>query len=232
MRSLKVYGMGQLLQSRVAWTVAVAGVALFAVGWPLSWWFRDPTPGPDHPAVWATGFAAVVMWLVGTCFMLTLTPLEWVFGALTVRRYATQLIWAVGWLMLAVHVLIAFGIAHDWSHAEAVRHTERASGVGAGVWVNYLVLLVWGVDVIWFVGLPYRYAFRPTWMGWAVHGLLAFMAVNAAVVYATSPARWWAVGLFAWLGWDFVRWWRRRPDRLAFEMLRVDEADDPGERGA
>jgi hypothetical protein len=165
-------------------------------------------------------------WWVGASFLLQLTWLEWAFGVVTVRRHLAQLSWLLGWFLLVIHTGIAFGVGHDWSHAEAVRHTARASGVGAGIWINYLVLLAWGADAVLLAWSPLRYAFRPAWVGGLVHGFLAFVAFNAAVVYAQPSRRWFTLPLFLWLCLEFVGWLRRRADWKAAEMLREPPAGE------
>jgi hypothetical protein len=107
--------------------------------------------------------------------------------------------------MLLVHIAAAFHVAHGWSHAAAYEHTERTAGVGEGIFVNYLVGLVWGADAVWFAGNPVSYARRPRWIGWAVHGLLAFVTFNATVVYGTGLARWLGAFWFVLLGWYWVK---------------------------
>ena len=100
--------------------------------------------------------------------------------------------WAVGWLLMVVHVALAFQVRHGWSHAAAAEHVARrtAADVGVassgGLWLNYLFLLLWTADVCGW--LPARS--RPWWLGfwW-------FMALNAAVVFERGPTRW--IGLAA-----------------------------------
>jgi hypothetical protein len=106
--------------------------------------------------------------------------------------------------MFAVHAAAAFHLGHGWSHEAAVRHVE-ASGVGVGIWVNYLFALAWGIDAAWLAGWPGVYGRRPRWVGWALHGFLAFVTFSATVVYGDGAARWLGVGAFAVLGWCAAR---------------------------
>ena len=104
---------------------------------------------------------------------------------LTARASVARLVWTLGWLALVIHIAIAFGVAHGWSHAAAVEHVRRVGGFGGGIVVNYLFAAVWLADVIWWWVNRSSYANRPRWMGWAVHGFLAFVVVNATLVFGS-----------------------------------------------
>ena len=149
----------------------------------------------------------------------------------------------VGWLMLSVagagpskrrllftaglfgqlgHVFCAFHFIHRWSHAEAVLHTARLTervtgwGFGQGVWVNYAFTLTWlVVAAFWWS--------RGAEMGWhrgrlvALHGLFAFLFVNATVVF--GPWWWKLVGAGVLVGvgvaWRLRRIGAQAPPRTA-----------------
>lgn len=135
-------------------------------------------PGADlaHPAVRETAWLTVAAWAVSW-------PRAW--------RGTGAAAWAWGAAASAFHVAVAFHAGHSWSHAAAVRHTEAASGVGAGVYVNYAFVLTWAADAAWLALWPRGYRRRPRWVAWAVHGFLTFVVVNAAVVFAAD----WRIGL-------------------------------------
>ncbi|MBM3786009.1 MAG: hypothetical protein FJW30_16740 [Acidobacteria bacterium] len=86
-----------------------------------------------------------------------------------------------------IHVALAFTFVYGWSHAAALRETARQTrelfGVdsGAGIYLNYLMTLVWGADCIW------------NWRARAwrvfVHALLAFLFFNASVVVWVLKSR-------------------------------------------
>lgn len=147
-----------------------------ALGWRGAVALTDP-PGGDlaHPAIRETAWLAVAAWTLGW-------PRAW--------RGAGAAVWGWGALAAAFHVAVALHAGHAWSHAAAVRHTEAATGVGAGVWVNYAFVAVWLADAAWLAVSPARYQRRPRWAAWGVHGFLAFVVVNAAVVFAAD----WRVG--------------------------------------
>lgn len=113
--------------------------------------------------------------------------------------------WTAGCALFLAHALAAFHFHHHWSHAaayvETARQTQELFGVasGSGLWFNYVFTLVWLVDVIWWWRSPARYATRPRWLHAAVHGFMAFMFFNGAVVFASGPTRWFGMAAAVWL---------------------------------
>jgi hypothetical protein len=116
------------------------------------------------------------------------------------RRTHMRLWWTAGAIVLTAHVVLAYGLVHAWSHAaavaETIERTRRATGwdVPAGIWFNFVCLLVWLADVAWWWLSPTGYERRDRtapgrWWGWFVHAFLAFMMFNAAVVFVEGPVR-------------------------------------------
>src|SRR5258708_3456302 len=113
------------------------------------------------------------------------------------RRFVARLLWTVGFALFLLHVGLAFHLVHHWSHEAAYRETARRTAElfgaesGAGLYFNYLFILVWAVDLCcwWIVGLV-AYDRRPRWIGIAVYGFMAFMAFNATVVFEHRAVRW------------------------------------------
>lgn len=102
----------------------------------------------------------------------------------------TRWLWTLACLAYVIHVAVAFHFYHGWSHAHAVEHVRRRSGVGEGIWVSHLFTLCWCLDVLaWWV-LPAERATRPAWLGWTVHGFMTFVIFNGTVVYETGPVQW------------------------------------------
>jgi hypothetical protein len=169
----------------MAWGARVqfvgALVLTLALGWRGVIALTQP-PGNDltHPAFRETAWLAVAAWALAW-------PQAW--------RGTGALVWAWGASAAAFHVAVSMHAGHGWSHADAVRHTAEVSGVGAGVWVNYAFVAVWAADAVWLAVGPQSYRRRPRWVAWGVHGFLAFVVVNAAVIFATDwrAALTWAV---------------------------------------
>lgn len=150
--------------------------------WPLQ---LDP--------VRTSAVAASLGWAAGSAGLL-LAP----------RSLLARVGWAAGWVVAAAHVAIALHVAHGWSHAAAVAHAERTAGFGPGVFVNEAFLLIWGIDAGWRLLAPDRAAGRPRWVGWAVHGFLAFIVFNATVVYGSGGAK--VVGGVMFVGLAALAW--------------------------
>jgi hypothetical protein len=125
------------------------------------------------------------------------------------KRYkwdsAARLAWTVACAGLLAHVTCAFHFYHRWSHGAAYRDTARQTfevfglNWGGGLYVNYALVIVWVLDVIWWWlrGLE-AYRHRPWLLVAAWHGFLIFIIFNAAVTFKTGFLRW--VGLCVCLG--------------------------------
>jgi hypothetical protein len=122
-------------------------------------------------------------------------------------------LWTLGCLFAAAHFAAAFHFVHEWSHSRAVEQTRIESGFGAGVFFNYLYLAVWLADVLWWHLLPAHYATRRRLIDGILHGYLAFIALNASVVFETGAIRWIAAAACTALaahGWQSRRPFQRR----------------------
>lgn len=125
---------------------------------------------------------------------------------------STWLIWTAGLLAYLVHVATAFAGFYHWSHAiafsETLRQTAELTGIdsGAGIWLNYLIGILWIIDVIrwrlsgkaWIVG-------RWHWLSASFHVFLAFMIFNGTVVFGNGPVRWFGVVIFLALATVWLR---------------------------
>ncbi|QDT16299.1 hypothetical protein [Alienimonas californiensis] len=136
---------------------------------------------------------AVVVWTVRVS--LGLLTAGFVARRLRFDRLARGC-WAAGAAAMWAHLAAAFSVAHDWSHADAVRETARQTqaltGIdwGGGVWINYLFAAVWTTDAAWWLLRPDRHAARPRWLDVTVGAFLGFIAVNGAIVFENGPTRW------------------------------------------
>lgn len=110
---------------------------------------------------------------------------------------AARWCWTIGFVLFVVHVLLAFAVVHDWSHAaayaETARQTEALFGLdwGGGVWFNYAFLLIWALDAAywWIAGLE-RYRLRAGWIVVVLQAWFVFMIVNGAIVFGSGWVRW------------------------------------------
>jgi hypothetical protein len=161
----------------------------------------DPGPALTRGTV----DVALVLYGIAAVLMLRLEGRGWRVET-GIGRVA-RLCWSLACLVYLVHVALAFQYYHGWSHTEAVRHVEAESGFGPGIFVSYLFTLAWTADAAWWGLRPADYARRPGWIGWSLHGFLAFVIFNGSVVYASGPVRWAGVGLFVVLA--VCLWWRR-----------------------
>ncbi|MCI0701417.1 MAG: hypothetical protein L0241_10085 [Planctomycetia bacterium] len=140
-----------------------------------------------------------------------------------------RFIWTLGCLLCLIHIAIAFHLGHGWSHEAAWEHTRQVAGYGNGIYVNYLFALVWLADVIWAWVAFDSYRARPRWLNWTIHGFLAFVVFNAAVVFGTNLARRIAFALMFLISLA-VAWMVRRIERKAEvsknSNTRLDEKRD------
>jgi hypothetical protein len=120
-----------------------------------------------------TAKSPVLFWCIGW-------PIA--FARRTVRT-GVPIIWTLGCVLTWVHIAVAFHLGHGWSHEAAWEHTRQVGGYGAGIFVNYTFALVWLADVVWAWASPTSYVRRPQWLNWTIHGFLAFVVFNAAVVF-------------------------------------------------
>jgi hypothetical protein len=155
-----------------------------------------PDPGDDLTR--NTIRLALLYYAVATTLLLLREPEEgW---PLSGRGRLARLCWTLAWAAYLVHLGMAFHHYHHWSHAEAIAHTEQRSHFGWGIYFSHLFTVLWTADVTWWWLAPAGHARRSPWLGRLLHGYMAFMVFNAAVVYENGPIRWAGLGLFAELG--------------------------------
>src|SRR5713226_5911128 len=154
------------------------------------WLAESPTLGDDQTrfSIWIS----LLFYAIAAAGMLSGNRGGWV-----------RICWSLAWVAYLIHLGMAFHHYHHWSHAEAMRHTHERSGFGEGIFASHAFTLVWTGDVLarWL----FRSWQRPRWLGWALHGYMAFMIFNATVIYETGFIRWAGIAMFAILGALLVR---------------------------
>lgn len=158
------------------------GVLLLEVG-RIAYALSEPVGNdPTNPVIKRSAFLVPLLWLASGPFLLWRKPHEqgprhrW-------HRLSVRLAWAVPCVLCFLHIALAFHLGHGWSHENAWEHTRQTGGYGDGVYVNYAFALVWLADVIWLCVAFDSYFARPRWLSWSVHLFLAFVVINAAVVF-------------------------------------------------
>jgi hypothetical protein len=112
----------------------------------------------------------------------------------TVPRWAWPLSLA-GALLCVVHIVIAFGHRHHWSHDAAVEATARQTAAvyglawGGGVYVNYVFVAVWLADLWRWRTRPAEYFARSPAAQWGLRAFFFIIIFNAAVVFASPRTR-------------------------------------------
>ncbi len=108
--------------------------------------------------------------------------------------------WLAAWLLVVVHVLLAFHFEHHWSHAAAIQHTaemtQRVVGWywSGGLYINYVFLLLWAADIIRYraAGVVRGSQAKPmpprSATSWVMQAAAAFMMFNATAVFGPG---WW-----------------------------------------
>jgi len=169
----------RILQARALVFFTLVALWCMGEGTCVAAALHDPEPNLRHPAVIGSAVMTVAWMLLAWGAMLA--------EASRLARVA----WTLGFAAVLVHFALAIGFAHGWSHAATVEYIRQVGGYGEGIIVNYLFALVWGADVLWWWVNPSGREARAPWIGWAVHGFLAFVVVNATVVFGPPERRWW-----------------------------------------
>lgn len=182
------------------------------------WALSEPVGNdPAHPAIKRSALPVPLLWWAGISLVfMTRNQYRERF-----TRVLCQSGWASGSVYCLLHIAVAFHLGHGWSHEAAWEHTKQAGGYGDGIYANYLFALVWFADAAWACVALDSYCQRPRWLNWAIHGFLAFIVFNAAVVFGSWSSRKWFILLLLFMLAGFV-FDRRSERRLQSE----------GERGA
>jgi hypothetical protein len=129
-----------------------------------------------------------------------LATVAWAAGEVMMRRSARYDRFArtastIGIALALLHVGLAFQFVYAWNHEEAIAATVRQSvdrfgwGWRGGIYVNYLFLSLWLVDVGWWWLAPVSHSSRARWFETTRLGIFVFMFVNGAIVFASGIGR-------------------------------------------
>ncbi|MEW4487662.1 hypothetical protein AB1L42_06245 [Thalassoglobus sp. JC818] len=105
-----------------------------------------------------------------------------------------RVLWTIGCVLFLTHLSFAFAFIHHFDHAHAYQHTaERTAKVigvewGGGIYVNHAFAIFWIYDVLRWWTRGVESARIPRSYFWTVHGVFAFMILNATVVF--GPHYW------------------------------------------
>ena len=149
---------------------------------------------PGDAQVRSTIRVALVFYGLAAALLLCLDRSDWEQSTAPVRL--ARWLWFLALAAYLVHAALAFHYYHRWSNADAFERTERITGFGPGIYISHLFGLLWALDVAWWWLAPLRYARRWPWVGWLLHGFLAFIIFNGAVVFAEGVVRWGALAMF------------------------------------
>jgi hypothetical protein len=153
-----------------------------------------------NAALYTTIWAALVLFVIG----------EW--GKRVIERAPGAARWAwraslLGAFLCTVHIAISMGLRHGWSHDAAVRDTARqtmevfGAGFGAGVYVNYVFVMVWLGELGWWRANSAGYARRRRSIVWLLRVFYFVVIVSAAVIFVRPIWRIAGVALVATLLW-------------------------------
>lgn len=143
------------------------------------------------------------IWMSLVLFVLGLTPRR--------RQHAGDTFdwrwcaYATGAALCVVHIMLAMGVHHRWSHEAAVRETAAQSAQVYGfswrgaIYVNYAFILAWIGEVAWWRADPASYAARSAVVTWPVRVFYLVIIVNAAIVFASPTGRIAGALLMTWL---------------------------------
>ncbi len=114
--------------------------------------------------------------------------------------------WLMGALFAFAHSLGSLMTFHHGSQAAALESTAEQTQqllgfrFGAGLYVNYLFVVVWLADAVFRLLAPTRYLSLPVWYRHTVIGFLVFIAINGAIVFKSGPIRVIGIGCVCLLG--------------------------------
>jgi hypothetical protein len=128
-------------------------------------------------------------------------------------------VFTLGLLFCLIHIAVALGHVHGWSHAKAIAvtgaQTKAVFGLdwGGGLFVNYLFVAAWAVDAWTWRRAEARGRPSPAALRWPLRIFYAIVLFNAAVIFAAGIRRVLGLAIVAWLLWLWMR-----PDARTAEL--------------
>lgn len=122
-------------------------------------------------------------------------------------------LWLVGALLALGHSLGSLITFHHGNQAEALESTAQQTQAllgfrfGAGLYVNYVFVVVWLLDATLRLGVRNKYERFPNAYFYCVHGFLIFIAINGAIVFKAGLVR--VIGILSVLLLSVMAWRRR-----------------------
>lgn len=160
----------------------------------------------DQIIVWTIRLALAGYGLFVTGFVVAWNRQSW-------RRMA-KWIWFASCLFFFAHLIAAFQFYHHWSHSHAVEDTAIRTAetigwsFGNGILFSYLFALIWLIDAGWWLIVGDRYFKRNRFIAIAIHGYMAFIIFNGAIVFEGGVVRWasivWLVMLIGAIGYRLI----------------------------
>jgi len=145
----------------------------------------------------------LTLWTVRVaCLLYVVALASW----MAKKPQSARVFWTLSFLCYGSHVLSAFNFQYHWSHHAALAATARQTAAlitvqwGGGLYFNYLFTAVWALDVFWIWRDIQSYQTRPGWANVAIHSFLAFMFINATVIFARGATRWFGLAATLLLG--------------------------------
>lgn len=111
-------------------------------------------------------------------------------------RAAAKWVWMVSCVFFVAHLIAAFQFYHHWSHQHALDDTAARTGeligvrFGHGILFSYLFALIWLADAAYWLIAGEGYFRRNRFFTWAIHGYMAFIIFNGAIVFEDGVVRW------------------------------------------
>lgn len=114
--------------------------------------------------------------------------------------------YAGGAIVMAVHIVLAYGISHQWSHQAALADTAASTravlGVGFayGLYANFIFEAVYLIDAGWRWRVAAPEHRKPKWLSRSIDGFLVAIVFFATVVFESGAVRYVALTAFAAYG--------------------------------